>query len=27
VTEFVLMNSRLEPDGPVYEVLERFALA
>jgi 2'-5' RNA ligase len=27
VTEFALMNSRLEPDGPVYEVLERFALA
>ena len=26
VTEFALMNSRLEPDGPVYEVLERFAL-
>ena len=27
VTEFVLLNSRLEPDGPVYEVLERFDLA
>lgn len=26
VTEFVLMNSRLEPEGPVYQVLERFAL-
>lgn len=26
VSEFALMNSRLEPDGPVYEVLERFAL-
>jgi 2'-5' RNA ligase len=27
VSEFALMNSRLEPDGPVYEVLERFSLA
>lgn len=27
VTEFALMNSRLEPEGPVYEVLERFALS
>ena len=26
VTEFTLMNSRLEPEGPVYEVLERFPL-
>lgn len=26
VTEFVLMNSRLEPEGPVYQVLERFPL-
>lgn len=26
VTEFALMNSRLEPEGPVYEVLERFPL-
>jgi 2'-5' RNA ligase len=26
VAEFALMNSRLEPDGPVYELLERFAL-
>ena len=27
VSEFALMNSRLEPEGPVYEVLERFPLA
>lgn len=27
VRGFALMNSRLEPDGPVYEVLERFTLA
>ena len=27
VREFALMNSRLEPDGPAYEVLERFTLA
>jgi len=27
VREFALMNSRLEPDGPVYELLERFTLA
>jgi 2'-5' RNA ligase len=26
VAEFALMNSRLEPEGPVYEVLERFPL-
>jgi 2'-5' RNA ligase len=26
VREFALMNSRLEPEGPVYEVLERFPL-
>lgn len=26
VSEFALMNSRLEPEGPVYEVLERFPL-
>jgi len=27
VREFTLVNSRLEPEGPVYSVLERFALA
>lgn len=26
VAEFALVNSRLEPEGPVYEVLERFRL-
>ena len=26
VAEFALMNSRLEPEGPVYELLERFPL-
>jgi 2'-5' RNA ligase len=26
VTEYALMNSRLEPEGPVYAVLERFSL-
>ncbi len=27
VTEFVLVNSQLAPEGPSYEVLERFALS
>jgi len=27
VREFLLVNSELRPEGPAYEVLERFALA